>query len=550
MLGYVNGRRRMLDAAGQPLLVDARIPVRYSGDQHLLLVAPSRTGKDRDVLIPTLLTDDSSYIVLDPKGQALAVTGWQRMQMHPGRVFVLDPVGLCARPPWNLPQHSYNPLASISFRNNPRFFSDILALAASMVPGGDHTDGSNARHFVNSARGLIAAIMMGIKVNERRIDLLDGEAATLPRMRQILSLSRQKPNKRTPSPMDIELELIARSYEPAGELVRAFINNQTEETDSVFKTAGQETIYLSDPIFARCLARSDFSFRSMKERRATVYIVLPDNLLDGPQANWMRLLITAALRELTGPIGPAGTVTFLMNEFYSISAGGALAEVSSAMGRAAGSGNRLWPVFQDVGQIEERYKKVWTTFLANCGVIQAFTPGPGDTNTIRHLSESSGSMTVGTLNYTANSGLNASYTAGGSSGTDGEGRRTSGTSWGSGEGSTMGDAVATAWGSRPVLRPDDLRGLPLDESILFVRGAPFPARIKRSHYDQDSRLAELAMPDPYHMPAPVPGVTDQNRLGHIGSVPFRVIDGRKDTPPLHPHLRLVKSDDEAGTPDD
>src|SRR5271157_5713078 len=47
--------------------------IRYNGDGGLILVAPPRSGKARDVLVGALLEYDQSVIVVDPKGQLAAI---------------------------------------------------------------------------------------------------------------------------------------------------------------------------------------------------------------------------------------------------------------------------------------------------------------------------------------------------------------------------------------------------------------------------------------------------------------------------------------------
>jgi type IV secretion system protein VirD4 len=65
---------------------------RYDGPGHLITVAPTRTGKGRDIIIPALLDWPYSAAVVDPKGELAAVTSEQRGRI--GEVRYVDPYGL------------------------------------------------------------------------------------------------------------------------------------------------------------------------------------------------------------------------------------------------------------------------------------------------------------------------------------------------------------------------------------------------------------------------------------------------------------------------
>jgi type IV secretory pathway TraG/TraD family ATPase VirD4 len=68
----------------------------YSREGHLLTVAPTGAGKGRSAIIPTLLTYAGPTITIDPKGEAVVVTGRYRRQIG-HKVIVLDPFQLCEK---------------------------------------------------------------------------------------------------------------------------------------------------------------------------------------------------------------------------------------------------------------------------------------------------------------------------------------------------------------------------------------------------------------------------------------------------------------------
>jgi len=68
-------------------------PILFDGDGHLMTVAPTGSGKGTGCIIPTLLRYPGPVIVVDPKGENVAVTGRRRRELGQ-RVVVLDPFGV------------------------------------------------------------------------------------------------------------------------------------------------------------------------------------------------------------------------------------------------------------------------------------------------------------------------------------------------------------------------------------------------------------------------------------------------------------------------
>ena len=63
-------------------------PLTYSGDSHLLTVAPTGAGKGRGVIIPNLLTYNGPVITIDPK----AMTAPQERSMPAVRMTSVCPM--------------------------------------------------------------------------------------------------------------------------------------------------------------------------------------------------------------------------------------------------------------------------------------------------------------------------------------------------------------------------------------------------------------------------------------------------------------------------
>jgi len=424
----------------------------YSGDQHVVTIAPSRTGKGTTAIIPTLLDHDASALVIDPKGQNAAVCRRWRDEMHPGRVFVVNPFGLHTGPPWNLPQHKFNPLVAIEQGEN--FVADVSSLCEALIV----TEGRDP-HWSNAARDLVSSIIMDLKLS-------DPDRATLPRMRAILTLP--------PKLFTERLEMMLGSPEPAVRQRAGRFLATTGEVQNVLSAAITQTSFLDDPALATSLSGDDFRLLDLKRQGMTVFLVLPSRYLSA-YFRWLRLFVVAAVDALTSTTDrPAKPVLFVLDEFASL---GHLSAIETAMALAAGYGVQLWPILQDLNQVKTIYSDRWETFLANAGITQVFRPN--DMTTAEYFSKRAGTYT----------------------------HRLAGFSYGTDESDyQQADAAGPAQTvsrqfsltPRPLRTPHQLFGMPNDRQILFISGSEYPAWTARKPYYDDDRYRGRYDPDPYH----------------------------------------------------
>src|SRR5690349_19336221 len=65
----------------------------YSGDSHLMTIAPTGAGKGRSAIIPNLLQFPGPVVIIDPKGENYHVTAGRRRALG-HEVILLDPFRL------------------------------------------------------------------------------------------------------------------------------------------------------------------------------------------------------------------------------------------------------------------------------------------------------------------------------------------------------------------------------------------------------------------------------------------------------------------------
>ncbi len=114
--------------------------LRLSGQQFVILAAPTRSGKGVGVVIPNLLDYRESAVVLAIKQENFDLTsGWRRSIGH--EVYLFNPFAEDRR------THRWNPMTYVS--DDPAFrVSDLQSIAAMLYPDGDDKD----KFWVSQAR--------------------------------------------------------------------------------------------------------------------------------------------------------------------------------------------------------------------------------------------------------------------------------------------------------------------------------------------------------------------------------------------------------------
>ena len=416
--------------------------LRYDGPAHLLTIAPTRTGKGVGTIIPNLLTADRSMLVIDPKGENAAITWYARSCFGP--LHVLDPFAVTGRP-----SAACNPLDRIDAHALDAA-EDAALLADALVADPPHQVAE--AHWNEEAKALLAGLILFIAAEET------AERRNLATLREMLTL-----------PADRFVQLLAGMQDSpaASGLVARAANRHLAKDDreaaGVLSSAQRHTHFLDSPRMTAVMDHSDFEFAALKERTATVFLVLPPDRIS-TYSRWLRLMVAQALSELARSAArPSAPVLFLLDEFAAL---GRLEPVERAMGLMAGYGVQLWPILQDLHQLRGTYGTRAGTFLSNAGLVQVFNVN--DTDTAEWVSRALGEMTE-------------TYE------TDSRGQ-TRHQSWRTPGSTNTGTARHLV--RRALLTPDEVRRLPSDSQILFKAGAP-PVFARKLRYYADPEFRGL-----------------------------------------------------------
>lgn len=334
----------------------------YDKQGHIITVAGTRGGKGVNLIIPNLLGAGDykgSWVVVDPKGEAAAITSrWQKSQKR--RVIKIDPWG---------GGDSYNPLDLLDPQSDD--FADDSGIVAEMIvpikPGASDFFADRARSFIN---GILMHHVMTQDREDWNISFV-WEALRLDREKWIALLSE----------MSVSENKVVQAT--ANEIINV-LETSEKTYGSILSVAQQHTDFLKSPALQKSL-KSSFDSRTITDGNTTVYITIPADKLK-THYQWLRLVVTTLMRISVR--NRKERITFLLDEFSAL---GYIPEIEVALSTYAGYNITVWPILQNLMQLETAYGKGWETFLGNTAVKHFFTVR--DNFTAEYISRSFGDRT-------------------------------------------------------------------------------------------------------------------------------------------------------------
>ena len=379
-------------------------------DRHLLTVAGSRSGKSVSAIIPNLLEYQGSVLVMDPKAELANETALRRARELGQKVYVLDPFAKssAAIRAENM-LASFNPM-SILHPDSPTLIEDADLIAdAIIIPSGGDT------HWDESAKQFLQGVILHVATFSRY-----REVRNLCTVRDLISKGIEidleslddsqreviKAAYADGKPMPSEISgLLTEMMLPSDEddvayAAAADLSSKPEkERGSVLSTLRRQTAFLDFPSMRSVLTANSFPDLGVLKsapQGVTIYLCLPAGYMRTCN-RWLRLFVYLALQAMERTAAPPpnaeGTkqppVLFCLDEFPVL---GYMPQLEEAAGQLAGFGVRLWPIIQDLTQLQALYKGRWETFIGNAGVLQFF--GISDLTTLEYVSKLCGKISL------------------------------------------------------------------------------------------------------------------------------------------------------------
>jgi len=323
----------------------------FGGSEHVLVEAPTRSGKGTGVVIPNLLTWQGSVVVLDVKRENFDASAGFRA--HYGQqVFLFNPTDRQAR------TARYNPLAYIDRNDADDVIIELQKIATMLFVAPERGEA----FWANGARTGFAGV--GAWLAET-----SNEPLTMGAIYRYLTEgdARSFFKKELANP-----RLILSTG------CRTALNDFAGGSDNSFadikKTITNVLGLWLNPLVDAATSASDFDLRDLRKRPISIYLGVSPDELDriAPLYNLLfQQLIDLNVRELPDDTVPV-PVLVILDEFARL---GRASVIASAFSYVAGYGIRLLPVIQARSQLRGVYgEHVADEIVANCGVEVAFTP--------------------------------------------------------------------------------------------------------------------------------------------------------------------------------
>ena len=412
------------------------------GYQHVLLFAPTGSGKGVAFVVPNCLFWEESLIVHDTKLEAYGLTSGFRADKMKQRCYVwnpADPDGVT---------HCYNPLDWIS--NKPgQMVDDVQKMGNLILP--------QREFWSNEARSLFLGVVLYLLAVPEKITSFGEVVRTLRSDDVVYNLA-------------VALDTIGEFIHPVGYMnLAAFLQKPDKERGSVLSTLNSAVELWANPLIDTATATSDFNFQEMKKERITVYVgITPDNLKR--LENLMQIFYQQAsdfmTRKLPGKDEPYG-VLFLMDEFPTV---GKMEAFKAGIAFFRGYHVRLFLVVQDTQQLKGIYEEAgMNSFLSNATYRVTFAANNVETANL--ISQLCGNKTVETVSQSKPKFLDFN-----------PGSR----------------STNVSQAQRALLLPQEVLQLPKDDQIVLIEAFP-PIKSKKIKYYEDGFFKKRLLP-----PSPVP----------------------------------------------
>ncbi|GAB1253077.1 type IV secretory system conjugative DNA transfer family protein [Desulfovibrio falkowii] len=367
-----------------------QVYLRHSGPQHVLVFAPTRSGKGVGLVLPTLLSWLESTLVLDIKGENYELTaGWRKSIGH--KILRFDPKNVTRTV-------RFNPLAEIRLYQDEAV-QDAQAIATILLD----PDGKGLKEYFDKAA---FAFFTGAVLHCLIINLAANRTATM----NDLAMMFTDPDKSTDELLTSMIETdhvktLGNSCRFAKEIhdliassAQEMLNKADRERSGVLSSAGVNLSIYKDPTVAYATSYSDFRVEDLMNHDVPVSLYLVISPADIDRLRPLtRLILNVILCRLTeemdfkegrSVLRFKHRLLLMLDEFTSQ---GNLAILERALAYMAGYGIIAYLIVQDLTQLQKAYSKE-EAIMSNCHIRIAFAPNKPETAKI--LSDMTGKTTI------------------------------------------------------------------------------------------------------------------------------------------------------------
>jgi type IV secretion system protein VirD4 len=413
--------------------------------QHVLLFAPTGSGKGVGFVIPNLLFWDQSVVCHDIKLENYELTsGWRSKEGQ--EIFLWNP----ADPDGH--SHCYNPLDWISEKPG-QMVDDVQKICNLILP--------EQEFWQNEARSLMMGVILYLCAVDDKVTSFGEVVRTMRSDDVVYNLA-------------VVLDTIGKKIHPVSYMnIAAFLQKADKERSGCISTLNSGLELWANPLIDATTARSDFNLQNLKLRKTTVYVgVTPDNLqrLEPLLKVFYQQATDFLTRHMPRPEEKYG-VMFLMDEFPSL---GEMPQFQIGIAYFRGYRVKLFLIVQDTQQLKGIYEEAgMNSFLSNSYYRVTFSAN--NIETANMISQLIGNKTVKQESHNKPRFLDLNPAS-----------RT----------------MHVSETQRALLLPQEVIGLPRDEQIILIESNP-PIKTKKIFYFKDSFFTKRLLkevPIPFQEP--------------------------------------------------
>lgn len=390
---------------------------------NTLVCGGSGAGKTRFYCKPNLMQCNTSFVILDPKGEILRDTG-RLLESKGYEVRVLDLISMHK-------SHCYNPFVYLQSDNDVQKL--VTNLFKSTTPKGSQ---SNDPFWDTSASMLLLALVFYLHYEA------PPEEQNFPMVMEMLRAGAiEDEESMAPTPLDI-LFSVLRSDNPehiALKYYDAYHSGSAKTLKSIQITLAARLEKFNLESLAALTSTDELDLPSMGEKKVALFALIPDN--DSSFNFLVSILYTQLFQQLFfsadhihGGSLPM-PVHFLMDEFANVSLPDDFDKILSVM-RSRGVSVSI--ILQNLAQLKALFDKQWESIIGNCDEFLYL--GGNEQSTHKYVSELLGKETIDTNTYGKSSGRSGNY------------------------------STNYQISGRELLTPDEVRMLDNQYAILFIRG--------------------------------------------------------------------------------
>ncbi len=409
-------------------ILTQNVKIGLNGKKHrrnlnVLVCGGSGAGKTRFYCKPNLMQTNTSFVVLDPKGEIVRDEGYL-LEKKGYEVRVLDLINMEK-------SHCYNPFVYLKSDNDVQKL--VTNLFKATTPKGSS---SNDPFWDTAASMLLLALIFYLKYEAPE------DEQNFPMVMELLRAGEvHEDDDSYISPLDVLFNRL-ESKEPdhiAVKYYRDYHSGSAKTLKSIQITLASRLEKFNLESLASLTATDELDLPSLGEKKVALFALIPDN--DTSFNFLVSILYTQLFQQLFfladhkyGGSLPV-PVHFVMDEFANVSLPDDFDKILSVMRSREVS---VSIILQNLAQLKALFEKQWESIVGNCDEFLYL--GGNEQSTHKYVSELLGKETIDTNTYGKSSGRSGNY------------------------------STNYQISGRELMTPDEVRLLDNRYAILFIRG--------------------------------------------------------------------------------